>query len=92
MYVQERVSLDENKTISVGFGVHPGPYRLNLDPTDTISKKSTKSGSPGAELASIQPAASTQTEGASAQRGTYCLARSLLGVRKGGAWRATGGG
>ena len=36
MYVQERVSLDENRTISVGLAARPVPYLLNL--TDTISK------------------------------------------------------
>src|SRR5688500_3008377 len=83
MYVQERVSRDENKTISVGLGVRPVTYRLNSVPhhsTTTVLKADLQ----GLNWAQFSRLASIQTAGASHNVATYPLARSLLVVRKGG--------
>src|SRR5687767_2803758 len=79
MYVQERVSLDENKTISVGLGVRPVPYRLNSvshHSTTTVLKADLQG------LATIQPAC--QHSGASGQRGNLFPSVLPIGCAKRG--------
>ena len=79
MYVQERVSLDENKTISVGLVLRPVPTLLNLGPT-AFHNNSTESGPLGCGL--FAAACPNSYEEATSQRGlarvTERIAEALI--------------